>query len=97
MTLNEYLRLRHPTVNALTFAEAKILGIKYPLPKGWVSVFGEYEIDDAIVAILHAAREERYQSARYQKQKRKSQSKGARNSSAYYKDLEMNLKHFKSI
>lgn len=34
ITLIDYLRERHPTVNALTAAEAKLLGIGYPLRAG---------------------------------------------------------------
>ena len=78
MTLNDYLRLRHPTVNALTFAEAKLLGIKYPLQKGWVSVFGKYEIAEDLIERLHEARENRYNSDKYQKAKNKSKAKGAK-------------------
>ena len=59
MTLTEYLRDRHPTVNALTAAEAKILGIKYPLSKGWVESKSNMFIPSNIVSQLRTARKER--------------------------------------
>jgi len=47
LTLLEYLRMRHPTINALTRAEAGVLGIVYPLQSGWIESYNQeipYEV-----------------------------------------------------
>jgi hypothetical protein len=76
MTLLDYLRERHKTVNALTLAEAKVVGIDYPLQKGWVEKYGSLELPDEIVDKLRAARKQRYSQKSYKKQKSKSAKRG---------------------
>ena len=68
LTLTEYLRIRHPTVNALTHAEANILGIPYPLQTGWVGNYSDDIPHEKLVELL-AAREKRYSSEAYKKSK----------------------------
>ena len=58
ITLKAYLRARHPKVDALTAAEAKILGIGYPLRSGWSKA--EIWIPAAMHAALVDARKKRY-------------------------------------
>ena len=72
MTLLDYLRERHKTVNALTLAEAGVIGIDYPLQRGWVDKYGSLELPDEIVDKLRAARKQRYLQKSYKKQKSKS-------------------------
>lgn len=59
MNLKEYLRTRHPTVNALTKAEAKLIGLDYPLVGGWVKKYGNLELPDEIVTKLKQAKRDR--------------------------------------
>ena len=70
LTLTEYLRIRHQTVNALTRAEAKILGIAYPLQTGWVGNYIEDIPHEKLVELL-AAKEKRYSSLSYKRSKAK--------------------------
>lgn len=60
MNLLNYLRTRHRSVNALTRPEAVIIGLDYPLVRGWVDKYGSLEIPDEIVTKLKSARKERY-------------------------------------
>lgn len=76
MNLTDYLRERHPTVNALTQAEARVIGIKYPLQKGWATKYASLELPDEIVEKLRKARADRYEQESYQKAKAKSQRAG---------------------
>jgi hypothetical protein len=70
ITLNQYLRLRHPTVNALTAVEAKILHIRYPLESGWVQKYGSIRITESTLKKLNEARDKRHsQTARFKKNK----------------------------
>jgi len=46
MLLAEYLTQRGVKELALTHAEAKILGLAWPLVKGWTSRFGQIRLDD---------------------------------------------------
>lgn len=71
MTLIEYLRERHPTVNSLTAFEARVIGIRYPLQHGWVSKYSSLELPDEIVAKLRSERQRRYQQQSYQKRRAK--------------------------
>ena len=72
MNLKDYLTERHPTVNALTSKEAKVIGIDYPLQGGWVAKYGELELPGEVVEKLRAARKATYESASYIKTKKKS-------------------------
>lgn len=76
MNLTDYLRERHPTINALTRAEARVIGIKYPLQKGWAVKYASLELPDEIVEKLRKARADRYSQESYQKAKAKSQRAG---------------------
>lgn len=60
VSLWEYLRMRHPTVNALTAGEAKLLCIDYPLQAGWVEKHGENRISSGMVEKLNKIRQDRY-------------------------------------
>lgn len=46
MKVIDYLRARHPGVFAISRREAKVLGIPYPLQKGWVGRYGDQYITD---------------------------------------------------
>lgn len=76
MTLLDYLRERHKTINALTLAEAVVIGIDYPLQRGWVDKYGSLELPDEIVDKLRAARKQRYSQKSYKTQKSKSAKRG---------------------
>lgn len=76
MKLLEYLRTRHPTVNALTKVEADIIGIDYPLMSGWVKIYGRIEVSENMVEALKKARNERYASESYKASKIKSVQNG---------------------
>jgi len=65
ITLRAYLRARHPKIDALTAAEAKILGIGYPLRSGWAKA--EIWITSAMHAALVDARKKRYAIVRKSK------------------------------
>ena len=55
MKLREYLSVKYAgRCFALTSAEAKILGIKYPLPHGWVGKFGDMDLSDDAVEKLRS-------------------------------------------
>jgi hypothetical protein len=56
ITLEQYLRTKHPTINALTRIEANILGLEYPLKSGWVYKYGNLEIPSEILIKLNASR-----------------------------------------
>jgi len=75
LTLQQYLRIRHSTVNALTRVEAGILGINYPLESGWIESYSE-DIPHERLCELLAAREKRYASKSYKKSKAKSVRNG---------------------
>lgn len=75
MTLMDYLRHRHPTVNSLTMAEANIISIKYPLESGWVKKFGSINIYPETFERLEKARLARYESDSYKNKKSFSKKK----------------------
>jgi ribosomal protein L7/L12 len=72
MKLIDYLRERHPRINALTRAEAGLLGISYPLVSGWVDRHGDMELSPEKAQELKDARAKRYAKKSYQKAKAKS-------------------------
>ena len=74
MNLIEYLRERHEFVNALTMSEAKIIGISYPLIRGWVGKYGSLELPDDIVIKLKKARADRYSKVAENKAKKKKKN-----------------------
>ena len=78
MTLDQYLRLRHSSVLAITKAEAKLIGIQYPLKNGWIDRHGGMVLSREQVNELKNARENRYNSDKYQKAKNKIKAKGAK-------------------
>ena len=55
MMLSQYLTERGVKELALTHAEAKILGLVWPLEKGWTSRFGQIRIDGDHLCLLRAA------------------------------------------
>lgn len=77
MKLLEYLRIRHPKVNALTKVEAGILGINYPLESGWVELYTD-DIPYETVCELLRKRAERYETESYKASKTKSKNKGVK-------------------
>ena len=56
MTLASYLGSRGVGVKALSKKEAKLLGIPYPLRKGWADKHSKLRIDDALLHKLEQAR-----------------------------------------
>ena len=60
MNLIDYLRSRHPTVNALTRAEAEIIGLDYPLVKGWVDKYENLYVPEDMFLDLVRAKNKRY-------------------------------------
>jgi hypothetical protein len=55
MLLAQYLTERGVKELALTRAEAKILGLSWPLEKGWAFRFGQIRIDDSQLRLLRSA------------------------------------------
>lgn len=54
MLLAEYLTQRGVKELALTHSEAKILGLAWPLEKGWTFRFGQIRIDDDQLRLLRS-------------------------------------------
>jgi len=77
MKLIDYLRTRHPYINALTKPEAKILHLGYPMVTGWVERHGQIELDEEIVKRLVEARKRR--KVEVNKQKQQYHKKKAKN------------------
>ena len=75
MKLIDYLRERNKRINALTRAEAELIGISYPLESGWVCRHGDMELSHGKVNELREARAKRYEKKSYQKAKAKSISR----------------------
>lgn len=61
LTVSEYLNQKYAMPNAtmLTAKEAKILGIHWPLRRGWLSQFGSMEIHPSAASALIEALEEK--------------------------------------
>ena len=78
MTLIEYLRIRHPTVNSITRAEANILGISYPLQAGWVYRYNE-DIPYETVCELVRKMNERKATVAYKQAKDMAKQKKSKN------------------
>lgn len=55
MKLSSYVREKHPTINALTKYEAKLLYIDYPLKSGWFKTYMNVEIPMEIVKKMREA------------------------------------------
>ena len=56
MTLIDYLRFKHNSVNALNKKETEVLGINYPLEKGWVKEYGDMMLMTDTITRLKNAR-----------------------------------------
>jgi hypothetical protein len=54
MTLTAYLAQRGTKAKALTKVEADLLGIPYPLPRGWPRKYGAKSIDEVLFSKLMA-------------------------------------------
>jgi hypothetical protein len=100
MKIIDYLRERHPSINSLTSAEAKILHIPYPLQKGWVSDYGKIELPTEIVRKLRIALVKRRNSESYLKNKQRSENRQnsvSENHKTTWNDHINNMNHFKSL
>lgn len=53
MTLAEYLKQRNKNTNALTLREAGLIGLPWPLPRGWPKKFSAVEIDKNKLGLLN--------------------------------------------
>lgn len=62
MKLFEYLKKRNGSGNAISKLEARILGISYPLQKGWLADHALMDISDAMLRRLEAARHSKRKS-----------------------------------
>lgn len=67
ITLEQYLKSRHTKVKVLTHAEAKILGIPYPLIKGWAIKYGNKAINQLTLEKLNTAKANKKKYKKYRK------------------------------
>lgn len=74
MTLTAYLAQRGVKAKALTRGEATLLGIAYPLQKGWARKHGRMEIEDGMRAKLVAYAEAARQVAEEKAREKRSRS-----------------------
>lgn len=59
ITVREYLEDRFSRANALTKRESDLIGLKWPLKKGWVEKFADFKIADEKLAQLRAIADSR--------------------------------------
>jgi hypothetical protein len=69
MILEEYLKTRGVKVNALVKREAKLLGIDWPLTKGWAEEFADMEISPELENRLRTALKSRREKTKSWKKK----------------------------
>lgn len=95
ITVREYLEVRFSRANALTRKEALLIGLPWPLEKGWVKKHASVQIDDGAAHQLKAiadAQKARYNADRMERKERNRLNKMVRSGAMTINDANEALK-----